>query len=225
MVESVLKREAESLLLAALASVFDICQEKETSSKEPSQKEASPKDTSLSSQMVYPPEIKLGHVAYPCHSLSKKLRKAPQPIATQLAEAMNAAIQSGKSGTSGFTRVDAVNGYLNCFADLDHLFSRLKKNLHQNDSQEPQKSKKPKIAGFPDLKMLEQTPEPPQKIMVEYAQLNTHKAYHVGHLRNIVLGDGVARLVQASGNQVVRTVYPGDLGTHIAKSPLVHPRI
>ncbi|QQG41595.1 MAG: arginine--tRNA ligase [Candidatus Woesebacteria bacterium] len=57
-----------------------------------------------------------------------------------------------------------------------------------------------------------------QKIMFEYAHPNTHKAFHIGHLRNITTGETLARLYEANGAEVVRANYQGDVGLHIAKA-------
>jgi arginyl-tRNA synthetase len=56
-----------------------------------------------------------------------------------------------------------------------------------------------------------------KKIMVEFAHPNTHKAFHIGHLRNIVTGESLVRLLEAIGVTVVRANYQGDVGMHIAK--------
>jgi len=56
-----------------------------------------------------------------------------------------------------------------------------------------------------------------RKVMVEFAHPNTHKLFHIGHLRNIATGESVARMLGAVGNTVVRTNYQGDVGLHIAK--------
>lgn len=56
-----------------------------------------------------------------------------------------------------------------------------------------------------------------KKIMVEYGDPNTHKAFHIGHLRNISLGESVVCLLEAEGAKVVHTSYQGDVGMHIAK--------
>ena len=56
-----------------------------------------------------------------------------------------------------------------------------------------------------------------KKIMVEFAHPNTHKLFHIGHLRNIATGEAVCRLLASAGNEVVRTNYQGDVGLHIAK--------
>ncbi len=56
-----------------------------------------------------------------------------------------------------------------------------------------------------------------KKAMVEFAHPNTHKLFHIGHLRNISTGESVVRMLSAVGNTVVRTNYQGDVGLHIAK--------
>ena len=51
-----------------------------------------------------------------------------------------------------------------------------------------------------------------ERVMVEYAQPNTHHSFHIGHARNTVLGESLARLVEFAGFQTVRASYPGDIG-------------
>lgn len=55
-------------------------------------------------------------------------------------------------------------------------------------------------------------------IMVEFAHPNTHKAFHIGHLRNITTGECVVRLLEATGHTIIRANYQGDVGMHIAKA-------
>ncbi len=54
-------------------------------------------------------------------------------------------------------------------------------------------------------------------MMVEYAQVNTHKAFHVGHLRCVILGACVCDILEAAGNEVIRANYMGDIGAHVIK--------
>lgn len=56
-----------------------------------------------------------------------------------------------------------------------------------------------------------------KKVMVEFAHPNTHKLFHIGHLRNISTGESVVRILEAVGNKVIRGNYQGDVGLHIAK--------
>ena len=51
-----------------------------------------------------------------------------------------------------------------------------------------------------------------ERVMVEYAQPNTHHSFHIGHARNTILGEVLARLVEFAGFDTIRASYPGDLG-------------
>jgi arginyl-tRNA synthetase len=53
--------------------------------------------------------------------------------------------------------------------------------------------------------------------MVEFSQPNTHKAFHVGHLRSAILGDVLSRVLACAGYDVIRANYPGDIGLHVIK--------
>jgi arginyl-tRNA synthetase len=56
-----------------------------------------------------------------------------------------------------------------------------------------------------------------KKVMVEFSQANTHKAFHVGHIRGTSIGESISRILEFSGNEVVRANYQGDTGMHVAK--------
>jgi len=53
--------------------------------------------------------------------------------------------------------------------------------------------------------------------MIEYSQPNTHKEFHVGHLRNASLGMSLINLYRKTGYKVVSANYIGDVGAHVAK--------
>ncbi|MBI4812626.1 arginine--tRNA ligase [Candidatus Falkowbacteria bacterium] len=57
-----------------------------------------------------------------------------------------------------------------------------------------------------------------KRAMIEYSNANTHKEYHVGHLRNIAYGDSVARILAANGYKVIPVSYINDFGIHTAKT-------
>ncbi|MBS1763539.1 MAG: arginine--tRNA ligase [Bacteroidetes bacterium] len=59
-----------------------------------------------------------------------------------------------------------------------------------------------------------------KKVIVEYASPNTNKPIHLGHLRNILLGYSVSRLMEATGKKVVKVSIINDRGVHICKSML-----
>jgi len=55
------------------------------------------------------------------------------------------------------------------------------------------------------------------KVMIEYSQPNTHKEFHVGHLRNACLGAALVNIYLELGNKVIAANYIGDTGVHVAK--------
>lgn len=57
-----------------------------------------------------------------------------------------------------------------------------------------------------------------KSILFEYAHPNPFKAFHIGHLRNIILGESLIRLLENLGATVKRVNYQGDVGMHIAKN-------
>jgi arginyl-tRNA synthetase len=91
-------------------------------------------------------------------------------------------------------------GFINFWLKKDILLS----NLMQIDSEKENYGKSDILKG--------------QKIMFEFAHPNTHKAFHIGHLRNITIGETLSRFYEAVGAKVIRANYQGDVGLHIAKA-------
>jgi len=142
-----------------------------------------------------PPDPTLGDFAFPCFTLAKALRKAPPAIAQELAAGLEAAV----AATPGFTRVQAAGPYLNFHVAAGHM-ARLVV---------------PAVLDGSYFRANRDGAAP--KVMVEYSQPNTHKAFHVGHMRNVALGDALVRILEYNGHAVVAANYIGDSGTHIAK--------
>ncbi len=103
-----------------------------------------------------------------------------------------------KAGDS-FSRVEAVNGYLNLYYKTGKFGQMVVDRVLEEDSN------------------FGQGPSTGKKVMVEFSQPNTHKAFHVGHLRSAILGDAVCRILEFAGHQVVRVNYYGDIGLHVIK--------
>ena len=96
-------------------------------------------------------------------------------------------------------RAEAVNGYLNIYYDSAHYARKVVAEVL---------ARKERFgAAAPSG----------EKVMVEYSQPNTHKAFHVGHLRNMVLGSAICDILDFSGLEVVRANYLGDIGLHVIK--------
>ncbi len=99
----------------------------------------------------------------------------------------------------GFASVEAVKGYLNFYFAPFEFAHRVIDQVLQDG----------KRYGAGDPKG--------QRVMVEFSQPNTHKAFHVGHLRSAILGDVLSRILEFAGYNVVRANYPGDMGLHVIK--------
>lgn len=57
-------------------------------------------------------------------------------------------------------------------------------------------------------------------IMIEFSSPNTNKPLHIGHLRNILLGNAISSLFKFIGRKVITTQIFNDRGIHICKSML-----
>jgi arginyl-tRNA synthetase len=114
-----------------------------------------------------------------------------QEIAAGVAEYLNR--------PAGFSRVEAVKGYLNLyFAPADFTRRVVDSVLEEGEG-----------FGCGDAKG--------ELVMVEFSNPNTHKAFHVGHLRSAILGDVICRILKCAGYRVVRANYIGDIGLHVIK--------
>lgn len=106
-----------------------------------------------------------------------------------------AQIVAEKLGTpAGFTRFVADKAYLNGYFDTPTYATRVVNAA---------------IGGGADFGRGASKGE---RIMVEYAQPNTHHSFHIGHARNAILGEVLARLVEFAGFDTIRASYPGDMG-------------
>jgi arginyl-tRNA synthetase len=99
----------------------------------------------------------------------------------------------------GFEHVDVVKGYLNLYF-LPAEYARKVVDAVLADG--------PRF-GAGEAKHL--------RVMVEFSQPNTHKAFHVGHLRTLMLGAAVSNIFEFAGWEVVRANYIGDIGLHVMK--------
>lgn len=138
-----------------------------------------------------PKDLTHGDYSFPCFILSKTMRKSPNHIAEELAKKIN---------KKGFEKIEAIGPYINFFLDskkvAHDLLSKIAKDKKNYGSNIEGKGK---------------------KFMMEFSQPNTHKAFHVGHIRGTSLGESIARVREFSGYKVIRANYSGDTGMHIAK--------
>ncbi|MFS8130744.1 MAG: arginine--tRNA ligase [Candidatus Dojkabacteria bacterium] len=57
-----------------------------------------------------------------------------------------------------------------------------------------------------------------KEVMIEFGQPNTHKAFHVGHLKSAVSGLSMVKLHENLGYKVIKANFFGDVGMQVAKT-------
>jgi len=144
------------------------------------------------SDLSVPPQKDLGDLAFACFGAAKALKRPPADVAKTLAAAIK---PSGLVAAA-----QAAGPYVNFRLDRAAFSAAvIKEVLGSADS-------------FGNAAAAKG-----EKVMIEYAQPNTHKEFHVGHLRNVCLGQAVVNLARAAGYEVVPVSYMGDIGAHVAK--------
>lgn len=139
-----------------------------------------------------PPKSEYGDLSFPCFQLAKGMGRNPNEIATELA---------AKIGPSELIeRIHAVGPYVN-FVFNPHTFA-----AHTVKDVLAQKGRYGKgITGKG------------KRVMVEYANLNTHKDVHIGHVRNFTVGQSAVEILRANGYEVIPVSYINDLGNNVAR--------
>jgi arginyl-tRNA synthetase len=154
------------------------------------------KDENIGETLETPPQPEFGDLASRiCFSLPQKLKKSPNDIANEIVKK----IKIPKD--SLISKVETKACYINFFFNYSRIAKVvLKTILKEKDSYGCSDVGKKKI------------------IMVEFAHPNTHKGFHIGHLRNISIGESISRILDFTGHKVFRTNYQGDIGPHVAKA-------
>ena len=137
-----------------------------------------------------PPKIEMGEAASPvCFELARRLKKAPRMIAQEIASAL--------PKIDGIARVEVAGaGYLNFYFDRAAFWS----------------SVSALATGHSPLLSREKS----GKVIVEHTSINPNKAAHIGHVRNAVLGDTMARVLRHAGHVVQIQNYIDNTGVQVA---------
>lgn len=144
----------------------------------------------LASLLAPTPNLDLGHIAFPTFSLAKQTGEKPPEIAHKL--------KTNWKDKSLIKDVAVAGPYINFFLDPESLAKIFLDDIN--------------ATIFFKLQMINEKP-----FLVEYSQPNTHKELHVGHMRNICLGQALIGALKYSGYNVIACTFPGDVGTHVAK--------
>ena len=125
----------------------------------------------------------------------KAARKAPEAVGKEIGDWL-------VENEPAVDRYNVVKGFLNLVIEPTFWSSVLQHILETKD--------------YGTVNSTEESP----LVMIEYSSPNTNKPLHLGHVRNILLGDSLSRILGACGNRVVRTNIVNDRGIHICKSML-----
>ncbi|HLE23387.1 MAG TPA: arginine--tRNA ligase [Anaerolineales bacterium] len=115
------------------------------------------------------------------------------PIPARAAE-LAAKVAPSLRPPPGVSRIEADRGYLNVYFETAVFAARVVAEVEQAGTN------------------YGSGPPRGERVMVEYAQPNTHHSIHIGHARTAILGESLARIVEFSGFDTVRASYPGDIG-------------
>jgi arginyl-tRNA synthetase len=147
----------------------------------------------IESYITIPPSYDMGDYAFPCFFLENILKDEPTEIALQLREQI-------KKLPKGLEDIQTRGPYVNFFIDRKILALSLIKAIN-SEKEKFGKSKKTKI-----------------RTMMEFPSPNTNKPLHLGHLRNMAIGESLSRIMEFNGEEVIRANLNNDRGIHICQS-------
>lgn len=142
--------------------------------------------------LLTPPKPEYGDLSFPCFELAKGLKRNPAEIAAEVA---------AKIGPTKFIKeVTSVGPYVNFRFDEAAFAERVLQDVN-------------KMKG----RYGKSTTGKGKRVLIEYANPNTHKEIHVGHLRNFSLGASIVNILRLNGYEVIPVSYINDLGNNVAK--------
>lgn len=141
-----------------------------------------------------PPNAALGDIAFACFAYAKETGSHPKDAAAELAEKLLAC------GADVIASAQAMGPYLNITLNAKAVIRCMEQAYAAVD-----------VFGA-------HTTGNGKKLVIEYACPNPLKAFHLGHLKNLITGEAVVRMFENAGYSVVRVNYQGDVGMHVAKA-------
>lgn len=146
----------------------------------------------------YPPDPKMGDLAFPCFKLAKTLRQAPPKIAASLSEGL---------AVPGISRVEVAGGYLNLFTDKSGMAANTVNTILE----------KKETYGANDEGI-------GKTVVLDYSSPNVAKPFHIGHLGTTVIGHSLKKLHAFCGYDCVGINHLGDWGTQFGKMIVAYKR-
>jgi len=141
-----------------------------------------------------PPNADMGDFAFPCFKLAKVMRKSPMAIAEELK------LKLDEDLGSEIDKLEIVNGYLNFYinrvAKVKYVFNQIEEKKDKFGSNNSGNGK---------------------NILVEYSSPNIAKPFHIGHLRNTIIGNSLYNVYKFMGYNTISINHLGDYGTQFGK--------
>lgn len=147
-------------------------------------------------QLSVPPKSEMGDFSFACFEIAKSQNKNPLECAKEIKERL----ERENLSKVGIEKVVAMGPYVNFY--LSH--SMVAKTIIEEIKKQGTKYGLNKTGKG-------------KKVIIEYPSNNTHKELHIGHLRNICLGNALTNIFRANGFVIEPINYLNDFGAHVAK--------
>ena len=146
----------------------------------------------LETYIEIPKNTNNGDYAFPCFSLAKQLKKAPQMIANEIKEKI-------EFDSNIIEKVEIAGGYLNFYISKQLLTEQVLKNISEKEEYGKSELGKGK------------------SIVIDYSAPNIAKPFHIGHLRSTVIGAALYNIYKYLGYNTIGINHLGDYGTQFGK--------
>ncbi|MDP3025285.1 MAG: arginine--tRNA ligase [candidate division Zixibacteria bacterium] len=152
---------------------------------------------SLSSEKIealieVPPEEKFGDYAFPCHILSKELKKPPQEIASKLSSELKP--------KELIEQIYPIGPYINFKVNREKFAEYVLQDIYEKN-----------------LDYGLDTQGKRKTIVMDYSHPNIAKPFGIGHLRSTVIGNALYNIFRKLGYEAIRINHLGDWGTQFGK--------
>jgi len=141
-----------------------------------------------------PPKPEMGDLAFGCFGIAKQEGKNPTEVAKDLEEKFKAIEDPF------IKKAQAFGPYLNFYLDTGRLAEIVLEGLKENGGK----------LGFFEAGQ-------GQKVLIEYPSQNTHKEFHIGHLRISCVGNALVQIFQKANYDVTPINYVNDFGAHVVR--------
>lgn len=139
-----------------------------------------------------PPEEKFGDYAFPCHILSKELKKPPQEIASKLSSELKP--------KELIEQIYPIGPYINFKVNREKFAEYVLQEIFEKD-----------------LDYGSDTQGKGKTIVMDYSHPNIAKPFGIGHLRSTVIGNALYNIFKKLGYEAIRINHLGDWGTQFGK--------